>query len=578
MNMETRPSDRIYWRIDNFGQWQSFGHVAFSLAKAMLARGVESVFMPVGRIPAHEAFEPWIVDRCRPADYHAAPWCLQISSPQIPHATRKRTVHMTSWDSDSLRTEQIENLNKSYGVAAPSTFHRDLWAQLLNVKVVAVPHGVDTALYYPRRVPPLEPFVFGAAGQLVNGPRRKNLAWLAQQFVRIKGRMPGSKLRLKITPWDRKSHDIPSDPDIEIIDTILTAEEMAEWYSSLSVFVLPSRGECWGLHAHHAMACGRPVIAGRWGGHLDYWDESCGWALEHTMETADDPGWHDTGRWAVPTATSLHHAMTHAYDHPYYIAEKGAIAAARAAQFTWDAAAEKLHGFLADVGMLAQYAGYEPKGWSFRAGSNDKAIFEYAMTGNEYELPKRFPEGSVVLDLGAHVGGFSVNAARRGARVIALEADPEAATMAAANCAAAGLNGAVQVRCAAVWPTAGEWARVVRVPKNTGANWVEVHGPTPGNLDVATVTLPALLGSIDGRVAFIKFDIEGAELPVLRDCMDLEKVDRIAGEYHRVQGAEPGLIRAILEERGFEVKTHANPECDLVGWFHAKRRETAPAG
>jgi len=50
----------------------------------------------------------------------------------------------------------------------------------------------------------------------------------------------------------------------------VTERELVDFYNSLSVFVLPSRYEGWGLPAAEAMACGAAVVCADNGGSRDF--------------------------------------------------------------------------------------------------------------------------------------------------------------------------------------------------------------------------------------------------------------------------------------------------------------------
>src|SRR5687768_16400036 len=61
--------------------------------------------------------------------------------------------------------------------------------------------------------------------------------------------------------------------------------------------------------------------------------------------------------------------------------------------------------------------------FSFRPGTCDWNVYYNIVERNEYELPETFSPGDVILDIGAHIGSFSLACLRRGqVRVAAYEA------------------------------------------------------------------------------------------------------------------------------------------------------------
>ncbi len=86
-----------------------------------------------------------------------------------------------------------------------------------------------------------------------------------------------------------------------------------------------------------------------------------------------------------------------------------------------------------------------------RPGTLDEGIVYWVHGRNEYRLPDQFPPGTVVIDVGAHIGAFSLAAVDRGAQyVIAVEALAENRVLATMNMRAELANGQVELIFAAV--------------------------------------------------------------------------------------------------------------------------------
>ena len=125
--------------------------------------------------------------------------------------------------------------------------------------------------------------------------------------------------------------------------------------------------------------------------------------------------------------------------------------------------------------------------------------------------------GQLVLDLGAHVGTFSLAAAAAGCRAVAVEAAPHNVELLRASVTRNGFHDVRVVHAAAsdepgtvqFWPR-GPWGRLA----------------TPG-ADEPSVTVPAvtvqdlLLELGEGWPSFVKIDVEGSELRAMRGMREM---------------------------------------------------------
>ncbi len=111
--------------------------------------------------------------------------------------------------------------------------------------------------------------------------------------------------------------------------------------------------------------------------------------------------------------------------------------------------------------------------------------------------------GSVVLDIGAHIGTFAVPIANEAGKVIAFEPSPEAFSLLSRNAAEHGGNMLLVNK--ALGRTTGNGSIIVRKESNAGANTIVPGGDIP-------------ISTVDSEVThadFIKIDVEGMELQVL---------------------------------------------------------------
>jgi len=209
------------------------------------------------------------------------------------------------------------------------------------------------------------------------------------------------------------------------------------------------------------------------------------------------------------------------------------------------------------------------------AGSRDPEIWRF--------IEARLGAGAVFVDAGANVGAYTVPAARLAGgtgRVIACEAHPRTFGFLARNVAANGL-GNVIARQVALGEAEGEITFAFN-PDNPGETHVAQGGERGPS--VPMTTLDALLAGLGVRtVDYLKVDVEGFELPVLRGAqatiaasptivVQTELVARHAARY----GSSIAEIAALLgghglaphsvDAEGRPVRLDSEPAGDVL-WF-----------
>lgn len=181
-----------------------------------------------------------------------------------------------------------------------------------------------------------------------------------------------------------------------------------------------------------------------------------------------------------------------------------------------------------------------------------KEIFQFQI----YRFQSQNP-APLIIDAGANLGLASIYLSRLypQARVIAVESDPDIHRLLQANLTAHAVT-AEQVLCRAVWDS-DEWLRFSQDHGDAG------RVGAAGSIEVQGLRLRDLLlqhSSID----FLKLDIEGAEVRVLRDCCDsLVRVQRLFVEYHSMAGQPQQLAELldVLQHNGFRYYIQQSGVC-----------------
>lgn len=189
---------------------------------------------------------------------------------------------------------------------------------------------------------------------------------------------------------------------------------------------------------------------------------------------------------------------------------------------------------------------------------------------NPYEQVFRVKKDDVVIDVGAHVGFFTIKARQavgKNGLVVAIEPEPNNVTFLSENVKACGFKNVIILKKAA-----GAHKGKAKLYLH-GSGW----GVSHSLLYVGPQFLPVNVDTLDNiaaelrlkRVDFIKIDVEGAELDVLRGAeriLSMPNVKLAIAAYHVVPGKGPEFqsILSYLKSKGMKTWT------DDRGFIYAK--------
>src|SRR5207248_9506229 len=165
------------------------------------------------------------------------------------------------------------------------------------------------------------------------------------------------------------------------------------------------------------------------------------------------------------------------------------------------------------------------------------AVFEEIYVDHDYDrladfIPQR---GWIVFDVGANVGVFAVQQARRGAFVYAFEPNPDSYRRLAKTVATNGIGGAVTLFNVALGAAPGTGRLVVPSGWTTVGSIERVDGKPAESAGTVTITaLDRVVPEVGvAAIDLLKIDTEGAELEVLRGAeRTLDVVVRLVVEHH----------------------------------------------
>ena len=163
----------------------------------------------------------------------------------------------------------------------------------------------------------------------------------------------------------------------------------------------------------------------------------------------------------------------------------------------------------------------------------------------------------VVLDLGGHIGSFSLAISQLfpQARVDAYEPTPFTADYLRRNVELNGLSDRLRVFESAVSARAGVLVMAIMEDGSAHNGVMLVGAPGTSSIEVPTTALSGAFTAAPGLVDMIKFDIEGAEYEaILESSPDLwQSVQRVVMEYHRMPGHSWADLEGFFLNVGLEV-------------------------
>jgi FkbM family methyltransferase len=179
-----------------------------------------------------------------------------------------------------------------------------------------------------------------------------------------------------------------------------------------------------------------------------------------------------------------------------------------------------------------------------------------------YQTTHTLTKGDVVLDLGAHVGAYTVKAATTvgpEGKVIAIEASEENSKLLRVNVEVNGLRNVIALR-KGVWNAKGTLQ--LRMSTTGGSHTLcadsSVFSGTGGWEEVEVDTVDNILRELQvPTVSFVKMDIEGAEVEALagmNETLRTRGLKLAIAAYHKRNGIRTSeSITRRLTEMGFEL-------------------------
>jgi len=214
-----------------------------------------------------------------------------------------------------------------------------------------------------------------------------------------------------------------------------------------------------------------------------------------------------------------------------------------------------------------------------RARTMDRTVFKEVWIRNFYDkYDIRVEEGDTVLDVGAHIGVFSIYAAEmsKTGKVYAFEPFSENFKKLENHKKINNKNN-LFVFNKGVHGTEGTKTLYLAPDKNTGAHTMFFKDHYKNNpddrVDIETITLKGFCDreNID-KIDFLKMDCERAEFDIFKaDESILQRVDKIVMECHPYEDNTVDWMVSMLENNGFKVIRESNDQPLGVEMLYARK-------
>jgi glycosyltransferase involved in cell wall biosynthesis len=261
-----------------------------------------------------------------------------------------------------IPADWVEQANALDEIWVPSQFNKETFAASgVKRPIHVMPLGVDTNYFHPfiksRRLE--DRFTFMS---VFEWGERKAPEVLLQAYNQEFSSSDDVLLLLKVINTDPavnierhvEAMRLRSDraPVVMVLNQNIPSYQMGSLYCSSDCFVLPTRGEGWGMPTLEAMACGLPTISTHWSAQTEFFNQDVGYPidLKRLIPAVAKCPYYEGFEWADPDVDHLASLMRHVYENRSEARAKGLRASIWAREnWTWLHAAKRIKTRLSEI-------------------------------------------------------------------------------------------------------------------------------------------------------------------------------------------------------------------------------------
>lgn len=280
------------------------------------------------------------IELCERGFSQHADFGIRFSQPDSFNDTPEADIKIgwCLWEHNNLPPRWINGLHELPINFVSCAHNKELLDSVGARNVFVVNLGVNTEIYSKQYREYNDIFTFVISGTLNS---RKNPDLVYSVFRELFENNKDVNLIIKST--EQNTVTLNETHNIQIINQVWPAIDMAKLLRTADCFVLPTQGEGFGLCALEAMAVGTTVICTNWSGPADYLDDKYAYKLGYNIKKHKIKGFEGLYEYADPDRGHLKELMWHIYTHRDEAREKGALAARwTASHMTWKHTANRI--------------------------------------------------------------------------------------------------------------------------------------------------------------------------------------------------------------------------------------------
>ncbi len=264
-------------------------------------------------------------------------------------------IGFTMLEVDGLPADWVEACNQMDEIFVPSHFNKETFVNSgVRRPITVTPLGIEPNVFNPSS-PSYKVEGYFTFLSVFEWGERKAPEVLLKAFNDEFGANEKVLLLLKVDNRDpgvnvqQQVANLGLSPDRAPIGFLynqpIADNQMSALYRSADCFVLPTRGEGWGMPILEAMACGLPVIATDWSAQTEFINDEIAYPLRvrQLIPARAKCPYYKGFRWADPDYDHLRYLMRYVFEHQEEARQKGQRAAEEVAQkWTWQRTAERI--------------------------------------------------------------------------------------------------------------------------------------------------------------------------------------------------------------------------------------------